>query len=118
MALTVGSVSINNMGVASGAGLAFELYNARKAARDSSFIVLGLQPPPIAEQLPALRVMALYAHADASAFVAHIVANAELLVHVYGLDSLVFPPDGALQSVGGVDTDPPSTTTSLSGSLT
>lgn len=74
MPLVAGTVSINGAGVASGAGMARELYDALESA-------YGIAPASVPANVPgAQEQLAVMANVIASVVVNHIVANGLITV--------------------------------------
>lgn len=103
MALTAGSVTIDDAGTVAASGLAKALYDGRMG-------LLDFTPLTDEQRLAATRRQAAVATADAAAIAAWLVAGAVVTV-------TIDTSTGALQQAAGVDTTPPSATRTLTGSV-
>lgn len=61
-----GTVSVNGSGVASGSGIAFDLYTERLAQNDAFLTSTGFTVPSNASRVPFLKYLAFQSQADAN----------------------------------------------------
>lgn len=113
MALSAGTVSVNNSGVASGSGLAKAMYDGWKNVLNDHYDDMGEDLPN--SQIPYLKFRAKEFTGIAAAIVNHIKNNAEVTV-------TITPSDAGLQRTPdpndpNVDTQGPSDDVELTGEI-
>lgn len=115
MALVAGSVTVDDEGVATGSGLALELYQAKVDTDEAYRVSMGAPALPLAVLVLQLRYYALAATHDAARMLAYLIAHTDVSVTIHS-------GDAALQrlptpATAGADTIGPSAPHSLAGGI-